>query len=213
MIRGPGYRRWKNRLAMGALGMALALCMVPLISLMVTLVAKGGGVLSFGFLLKRWAPIGESGGMAHAILGSLWLLLIATAVSVPIGLAKGMYLSRRAHTPLAQITRLLLDVMTGIPAIIVGVFIYTIVVRPLTGFSMLSGGLALAMIMLPIFTRTTEQALHSIPQTVHEAGLALGLPERQVMLRIVLRAAVPAVLTGLFLSLARVAGEAAPLLF
>jgi phosphate transport system permease protein len=119
---------------------------------------------------------------------------------------------------LANVTRVLLDVMAGIPAIIVGVFAYTMLVQRGAfslgiGFSMVAGGVALAMIMLPIFARTTEEAMRAIPRTVDEAGLALGLPRRRVILRIVLRAAIPGVLTGLFLSLARVAGEAAPLLF
>jgi phosphate transport system permease protein len=133
-------------------------------------------------------------------------------------MALGIYLTQRSTTRLASFTRLLLDVLSGIPAIIVGVFIYAVVVRK-TGFSFhmglstLAGALALAMIMLPIFARACEEALKSIPRTVDEAGLGLGLPRRTVVLRILIRAAIPAILTGLFLSLARVGGEAAPLLF
>jgi len=137
---------------------------------------------------------------------------------VPLGMALGIYLTQRSTTKLASFTRLLLDVLSGIPAIIVGVFIYAVVVRK-TGFSLhiglstLAGSLALAMIMLPIFARASEEALKSIPRTVDEAGLGLGLPRRTVVLRILIRAAIPAILTGLFLALARVGGEAAPLLF
>jgi phosphate transport system permease protein len=175
-------------------------------------------VIDLHFLTASWQPVGEHGGIAHAIAGSLCLLVVASMAAIPLGLAKGIYLARGADGPIATATRLLLDVMSGIPAIIVGVFIYTLVVRHAgislgTGFSMLAGGLALAMIMLPIFARTTEEALRGIPRTVDEAGLALGLPRRRVIMRIVLRAAAPAVLSGMFLSLARVAGEAAPLLF
>jgi phosphate transport system permease protein len=212
------YRRRKSQLALGLMGLSVLACLVPLASLLFTLVIKGAPAISFRFLTGPWRPVGESGGIAHAIAGSFCLLIIASLFSVPLGLAKGIYLSQRPDSTLAQFTRLVLDVMTGIPAIIVGVFIYTVVVRRTgfslnTGFSMLAGGLSLGMIMLPIFARTSEQALQAIPKTVDEAGLALGLPRRRVVLRILLRSATPAVLTGMFLSLARVAGEAAPLLF
>jgi phosphate transport system permease protein len=212
------WRRWKSRAFLAVMAACLLLCLVPLASLLFTLVKNGASALGGAFLTRRWAPVGEAGGIAHALLGSLCLLGVASLVAVPLGLAKGLFLSQRGDTRLAKVTRVLLDVMTGIPAIIVGVFVYTIVVRPTgfsigTGFSMIAGGLALALIMLPIFARTTEEALRSIPRAVDEAGLALGLPRRRVALRIILRAAFPAVLTGLFLSLARVGGEAAPLLF
>ena len=212
------WRRWKSRGFLVVMGACLLLCLVPLASLLFTLVRNGTSALSLGFLFHGWAPVGESGGIAHALLGSLCLLGVASLIAVPLGLAKGVFLSQRGDTRLAKVTRILLDVMTGIPAIIVGVFIYTIVVRRSgfsirTGFSMIAGGLSLSLIMLPIFARTTEEALRSIPRTVDEAGLALGLPRRRVALRIILRASFPAVLTGLFLALARVGGEAAPLLF
>jgi phosphate transport system permease protein len=211
-------RRWISRSVLAVMGFAVVLCMVPLASLLYTLVANGWQAISFRFLFGEWKPVGEEGGIAHAILGSFALLIVACVFAVPIGLAKGIFLAQRGHTKLAHVTRLLLDVMSGIPAIIVGVFVYTVVVRKSgfslrMGFSMLSGGLALAIIMLPIFARTTEAALRSVPTRVDEAGLALGLPRRRVVMRIILRAAMPAVLTGMFLALARVAGEAAPLLF
>lgn len=213
------WRRWKSRLALWAMGISLVLCLVPLVSLMFTLVVKGAPVLNLRFLTGSFRPVGAGdGGIGHAIAGSLALLGLASAMAVPLGLAKGVFLARGEHPRLAHFLRVLLDVMSGIPAIIVGVFIYTVIVRRSgfslgMGFSMFSGSVALAMIMLPIFARTTEEALRAIPRTVDEAGLALGLPRRRVIGRIVLRAAAPALLTGLFLSLARVAGEAAPLLF
>jgi len=212
------YRRWKGRLFVAIMGSALLLCLVPLGSLLWTLVSRGGSVINFHFLTGSWAPVGEPSGIAHAIVGSLCLLGIASLLAIPLGLANGMFLARRGQTKLAGFIRLLLDVMAGIPAIVVGVFIYNTVVRHGafsigTGFSMLAGGLALGMIMLPIFARTAEEALRLVPSSVDEAGLALGLTQRRVILRIVLRAAVPGVVTGMFLSVARVAGEAAPLLF
>lgn len=212
-----GYRRWKSRVMLAVMGLMLLICLVPLASLLITLISEGAGVISFHFLTGSWMPVGESGGIAHAIAGSMSLLLLASLIAAPLGLANGIYLARSRGGRLVHIVRVLLDVMSGIPAIIVGVFVYSIVVTRSgpglgVGFSMLAGGIALALIMLPIFARTTEEALRAIPPSVDEAGLALGLPRRRVILRVVLRSALPAVLTGLFLSLARVAGEAAPLL-
>lgn len=200
------------------MGLALAVCLAPLASLLYTLVVRGIAVIDFHFLTAAWAPVDERGGIAHAIVGSFCLLGLASLIAVPLGLAKGIYLSQNRETRLAGFVRLLLDVMSGIPAIIVGVFIYTVAVRRDgftlgIGFSMICGALALAMIMLPIFARTTEEALRAIPGTFNEAGLALGLPRRRVILRIILRAAMPGVLTAMFLAISRVAGEAAPLLF
>ena len=215
---GTAYRRWKSRALVALMGAALVLCLVPLASLLYMLVAKGSQVLSFRFLTAPWAPVGEDGGILHAIAGSVCLLAVAVAVAGPLGLAKGLYLAQDRGSRLAPVTRLLLDVMSGIPAIIVGMFIYTVIVRRGgfslgTGFSMIAGGLALGLIMLPIFARTVEQSVRAIPRVVVEGGLALGLPRRRVVMRVVLRSALPAVLTGLFLAIARVAGEAAPLLF
>jgi phosphate transport system permease protein len=217
-ITHSSWRRWKSRLIVWMMGLAVLLCLIPLASLLFTLIAKGTPVLNFRFITGPWKPVGESGGIAHAIVGSICLLGVASLFAVPLGLAKGVFLAQRGETKLARFSRLTLDVMTGVPAIIIGVFIYTLVVKRSgfslgTGFSMIAGGLSLGMIMLPIFARTAEQAQRAIPRSVDEAGLALGLPRRKVILWIVLRSATPAVLTGMFLSLARVAGEAAPLLF
>jgi phosphate transport system permease protein len=218
LAASASYRRWKSRIFTVVMGLMLLVALVPLVSVLWTIFKNGAQAVTPQFLTASWAPVGEGGGIAHAIAGSLSLLVMASAVAVPLGLANGIYLARRTQTRLAWITRLLLDVMSGIPAIIAGVFIYTIVVRNSgfslgVGFSMIAGGLSLAMIMLPIFARTSEEAIRAIPRTIEEAGLALGLPRRRVAMFIVVRAAVPAIFTGLFLSLARVAGEAAPLLF
>jgi phosphate transport system permease protein len=209
------YRRFKNRAVLSVMSLAVILCLIPLAALMTTLLSNGFGSLSWNFIRKRSE---EGEGVGNALLGSFLILICAAFFAVPLGLALGIYLTQRAGTRLASASRMLLDVLSGIPAIIVGVFIYTIVVRKVgfslrIGFSTLAGALALAIIMLPIFARATEEALKAIPKTVDEAGLGLGLPRRTVVLRILIRAAMPSILTGLFLSLARVAGEAAPLLF
>jgi phosphate transport system permease protein len=218
-INNAAFRRFKNRVAVSSMGALVMICLVPLGALSYALLREGGSSLSGKFLTGLPKPAGEvGGGVGNAILGSCLLLLFAAIFAVPLGMALGIYLTQRSTTKLASFTRLLLDVLSGIPAIIVGVFIYAVVVRK-TGFSLhyglstLAGSLALAMIMLPIFARASEEALKSIPRTVDEAGLGLGLPRRTVVLRILIRAAIPAILTGLFLALARVGGEAAPLLF
>jgi phosphate transport system permease protein len=214
IISNAKSRRWKNRLALAIMTFMVAACLLPLASLSWTLVSKGIGVINWRFLVNL--PLDEPAGVGNAILGSLMVLLTASCFAAPLGLLLGLYLSNCSDSRMATPTRMVLDMMSGIPAIVVGMFIYTLVVKPiwtLRGFSMLSGGLALAMIMLPIVARTCEEALKAIPGTVNEAGLALGLPRRRVILRIVLRSAMPAVITGFFLSLARVGGEAAPLLF
>jgi phosphate transport system permease protein len=213
------WRRWKNRVIIGLMGAALALAILPLVSVLWTLAAKGLPHVSSDLLLHNASEDASKPGIANAITGSLSLLLVAAAVSIPLGLAVGIYLSQRGNGRLGMVVRILLDVMSGIPAIIVGVFVYTVVVRKHgdfslhVGYSMFAGGLALGMIMLPIFARMSEEAMRQIPGTVEEAGLGLGLTRRKVITRIILRAAMPAVLTGAFLALSRVAGEAAPLLF
>jgi phosphate transport system permease protein len=213
------YRRWKNRIVLSVMSVMVLICLVPLAALMWTLLSSGLSSVNWKFLTNLPKPPGETGGgLGNAILGSFLILLVSACFAVPLGLALGIYLTQRSTTRLASFSRLLLDVLSGIPAIIVGVFVYAIVVRK-TGFSLhmglsaLAGSLALAMIMLPIFARATEEALKAIPKTVDEAGLGLGLPRRTVVVRILVRAATPSILTGLFLALARVGGEAAPLLF
>jgi phosphate transport system permease protein len=192
-ISNAFHRRWKNRLVIGSMGLLVLICLVPLAALMYALLKEGGSSISGGFLTNLPKPPGETGGgVGNAILGSLLLLLFSAFFAVPLGLALGIYLTQRSTTRLASLTRLLLDVLAGIPAIIVGVFTYSVVVRR-DGFSLhmglstLAGALALAMIMLPIFARAAEEALKSIPKTVDEAGLGLGLPRRTVVLRILVR--------------------------
>ena len=210
-IRNARRRKWKNRAAMVVMSLMLLACLVPLASMMYTLLAQGLRCINWDFLVGL--PLQTPPGVGNAILGSLLVLLVASCFSVPLGLLVGLYLSQGGEGRLTTPTRTLLDVMSGTPAIVVGMFINAMVVRPMQSASLLAGGVALAMIMLPIFARTTEEAVKSIPATVTEAGLALGLPRRRVVMRVVLRGAIPGVLTGFFLALARVGGEAAPLLF
>lgn len=209
-VLNTGRRRWKSRLATAVMAAMVLASLLPLVSVSWSLLAKGWAPLTSYFFTHL--PIDSPPGVGNAILGTMLILLFAALMAVPFGLLVGIYLAHRGTTRLAHTTRTTLDVMSGIPALVVGMFVYTLVVRQF-GFSLLAGSLSLALIMLPIFARTTEEAVKAIPITVNEAGLALGLPRRRVILRIVLRSAMPSVLTGLFLALARVGGEAAPLLF
>lgn len=210
MVRNARMRRWKNHVAMAVMLLMVMACLIPLASLCWTLGSRGINAVSLQFFTNL--PLDTPRGVGNAIVGSLLILAVAIVVAVPLGLLVGLYLARPTAGRMVPITRTLLDVMSGIPAIVVGMFIYALIVRQ-AGFSLYAGGLALGMIMLPIFARTTEEAVRAVPLTVNEAGLALGLPRRRVILWIVLRSAMPSVLTGLFLAVARVGGEAAPLLF
>ncbi len=210
-VSNAARRRWKNRLAMAAMALMVGLCLVPLVSVVYKLLVMGVPTLSVKLITGL--PLSTPKGIGNAIAGSGLILLLATILCVPLGMLCGLYLSQYPASRIARLSRLLLDAMAGIPAIVVGMFIYTIVVLPMGGASLLAGAMSLAIIMLPVFARTAEEALKAVPPTVTEAGLGLGLPRRTVILRVLVRSAMPPILTGLFLAIARVGGEAAPLLF
>lgn len=211
MVPNASWRRLKNRATLAILFLMVLLCLLPLVSVMHKLLTMGFSTVNFRFLTNL--PLATPKGIGNSIIGSGLILGVASLFAVPLGLLTGLYLSQRGQTHTARTCRLLLDVMSGIPAIVVGMFIYTLVVLPMGGASLLAGGLSLAMIMLPIFARTTEEAVKAIPLTVTEAGLGLGLPRRKIIMRILVRSAMPSIMTGFFLAVARVSGEAAPLLF
>ena len=188
--------------------------LLALFSILLHLVTKGITSLNWEFLTHLPKPVGEpGGGMANAIVGTLTLLAIAFVVGVPVGLGAGIYLSEYAGHRFAEIVRFTTDVLNGIPSIVYGIFAYTIFVLPFKTFSALSGGVALGIMMIPMITRTTESFLRMVPQSLREAGLALGAHKWRVILEIVLPAALGGIVTGVMVSLARVAGETAPLLF
>lgn len=210
-IANAGKRKLINLVAMLVMGAMLIVCLIPLVSVSWTLLSKGLPAISLDFLTDL--PLSAQSGIGNAILGWFLILLVASLFAIPFGLLVGIYLAQCPSSRLATPTRTLLDVMSGIPAIVVGMFVYSMVVLPMKSYSLMAGGASLAMIMLPIFARTSEEALKAIPETVMEAGLGLGLPRWRVVLQVLLRSALPGVLTGFFLALARVGGEAAPLLF
>ncbi|GAA5532950.1 phosphate ABC transporter permease PstA [Deinococcus aluminii] len=206
-------RRLKNLLMGGLILLATLLVVAPLILIFVYLLREGLGALNLDFFTRTPAPEGEAGGgLLNAITGSLEMLAMASVVGVLVGVAGGIFLAEYPRHPLMPTIRLLSDVLAGIPAIVMGLVAYGLIVLRF-GFSGLAGALALGFLMIPIVVRTTEEVLKLVPQTVREAGLSLGLPQWVVILRVVLPAAAGGIVTGVLLALARVAGEAAPLLF
>jgi len=196
----------------------LTLCTISILFILFIILAhlfiQGVSSLNLGFFINLPKPVGESGGgMANAIVGTFILLGLAICVGVPIGLGTGVYLSEYADLKFAQVVRFMADVMNGIPSIVYGIFAYIVCVLPMKGFSALSGGFALGIMMIPMISRTSEQFVRMVPHQLREAGLALGVPKWRVTLDIIIPAAMAGITTGVMVSLARVAGETAPLLF
>ena len=174
---------------------------------------RGIGSLNLQFLIDTPKPVGEGGGIGNAILGSLMLLAVASVIGLPFGIATGIYLAEFGDGRFATAARFVADTLTGVPSIVVGVFIYSIIVLPMKQFSALAGGVALAVIMIPIVARTTEEMIRLVPASLREGALALGAPQWKVTLGVVLPAAATGIATGAMLAVARVSGETAPLLF
>ena len=194
-----------------------ALCTLFAICILLIIFAyiawQGLGSVNVHFLLDSPRPVGEGGGIGNAILGTAVLLLMASAFGMPIGIAVGVFLSEFGKGKFATLVRFVVDTLTGIPSIVTGVFVYAIIVLPLKHFSALAGGVALALIMIPIVARTTEEMIKLVPQSLREGALALGAPQWRVTLGIVIPAAASGIATGAMLAVARVSGETAPLLF
>jgi len=175
---------------------------------------NGGRYLNWDFFTKLPAPVGESGGgMANAIVGSAKLLLLATLIGAPIGLLGGIYLAEFGGRTFPFVVRYVADLLNGVPSIIVGIFAYTVVVLKVRHFSAWAGGFALGIMMIPIALRSTEEFLRQVPRNLREGALALGATRSQMILTVVVPAAMRGILSGLMLDIARVAGETAPLLF
>jgi phosphate transport system permease protein len=194
------------------LGTVVAL--IPLASVLYYVVVRGIGGINLDFFSELPKPVGESGGgMGNAVLGTLKLIGLAGLFGIPPGILAGVYLAEFGHSKLAGLVRFSADVMSGVPSITVGLFVYSLVVVTTKHFSALAGGIALAILMLPMVTRTTEELLRLVPESLREAALGLGVPKWRATLRVMLRTALPGIAVGVMLSVARVAGETAPLLF
>jgi phosphate transport system permease protein len=193
---------------------AMALALIPLLSLLYLVVSKGLHRFDLDFFIHLPRPVGvPGGGMANAIVGTLTLVLIASLVGMPIGVAAGLYLSEYGESRFAGTVRFWADVLSGVPSIVTGIFAYEIIVKPMHGFSALAGGFALGTMMVPIIARITEEVVRLVPTSLREAALALGIPRWKSILYVVLRTAISGVATGLLLAATRVASETAPLLF
>lgn len=207
----------RRRIVSSMVGALTALCALFAVTILVLILGyiawRGIGSLSFQFLVNEPRPYGEGGGIGNAIVGSFIMLLLSAVIGLPIGIALGLYLAELGGGRFASGVRFITDTLTGVPSIVVGVFIYTIVVLPMQRFSALAGGVALAVIMIPIVARTTEEIIRLVPTSLREGALALGAPQWRVTLGVVLPAAASGIATGAMLAVARVSGETAPLLF
>ncbi len=203
-----------NFLMEGLCWLSVAIALVPLFLILFHLIHLGFSSVNWDLFTKMPKPVGEvGGGMANAIVGSIMILSLATVLGIPIGLLGGLYLSEYPATRLGTIARFMADILNGTPSIVIGIFIYSIIVIPMHGYSALAGGVALGFMMIPIVMRTTEEMLKLVPHTLREGGMALGLPYWRVLFSIVLTTGRRGIVTGILLALSRVAGETAPLLF
>jgi phosphate transport system permease protein len=210
----PAARRVKSAVMSGATAGAAGLVVLPLMLIFGFLVYQGASAVNLDFFVHLPKPVGEiGGGMANAIVGSLILVGLAAGFGLPLGIAGGIYLAESRDRRLPWIVRFVADVLNGVPSIVIGIFAYGVMVLPFRRFSAIAGGFALAVIMLPIVVRTTEELVRLVPSSLREAALALGIPEWKVLLRVVLPTARAGIITGVMVSIARVAGETAPLLF
>ena len=208
------WRRVKDHLATAFAVSTVILVLAPLIAIFAYLVIKGVGSINLSFLTQTPKPPGEAGGgMANAIAGSVLILGIASLLGVPVGIGAGIYLSEFGRNRFGDTVRFVSDVLNGVPSIVIGIVAYALVVLRQKHFSALAGGAALAIMMIPTITRTTEEMLLLVPGALREAAYGLGVPRWRTTLSIVLRTATSGVITGVMLAFARVAGETAPLLF
>jgi phosphate transport system permease protein len=207
------HRKIKNKFMKLVLVLLTALAIIPLAIIFFHVVKSGFSALSYDFLTSLPAPVGQpGGGIANAILGSLTMIALASLIGVPIGVFGGTYLSEYPNGKLSSTLRFVVDLMTSIPSIVIGLYVYSMIVVPMKGFSAYAGALALALLMFPIVVKSTEEVLRLLPQNIREAGLALGIPRWRVILSIILKGSIPSITTGVLLSIARVSGETAPLL-
>ena len=208
------YRKAKSTAFKSIVILLSFLCTIPLIGILYYIVRKGIKAINWQFLVQLPKPVGETGGgIANALTGSIALVLVAAVIAIPVGILAGIYLSENKDRKLAYWTRLSADILQGVPSIVTGIVAYFWIVKPMKGFSSFSGSIALAIMMLPIVVRTTEETLLLIPHSLKEAALALGVPYHRTILKVIVPCGLSGILSGVLLSVARIAGETAPLLF
>ena len=209
-----GYRKALSHLIVVSCGLAVALALVPLAFVLFYVVTQGISSLSWSFFTEMPKPVGETGGgMGNAVMGSMMVVGIGALFAIPIGIVSGIYASEYAGSRLAAAVRFAADTLNGVPSIVIGVFVYGVAVLPFRHYSAIAGGLALGIMMIPLIMRTTEELLLLVPGSLKEGALALGATRARAVFTVVLPAALPGIMTGILLALARIAGETAPLLF
>ena len=207
-------RRVMNGIMTGVVSLAALVTALPLLFILFHLVKEGAAALSPYFFTQMPNPPGEAGGgMANAIVGTLIVIGLACGIGLPIGIGAGLYLAEFKATRLANTVRFLADVLNGLPSIVLGIFAWQFLVKPLGHFSALAGGVALAAMMIPMITRTTEEMVRLVPTSLKEAAMALGYSRARTAMTVVLRTATAGIVTGVLVAVARIAGETAPLLF
>jgi len=207
-------RQFVDRVMGALLSLATLIALVPLVLVIAFILANGAAGMNLDLLTQLPKPVGElGGGLANAFVGTAVLIVLAVVMGVPVGILAGVHLSEFGHNRFASLLRFLTDVLTGVPSIVIGIVAYTAIVLPMHSFSALSGGFALALIMVPVVTRTTEEALKRVPQTLREAAFGLGVAEWKTILFVVIPSGMGGIVTGVMLAVARISGETAPLLF
>jgi len=207
-------RRFKDRLAFALGALCAILAMIPLLSILYEVVKKGLSTINLEFLTNIPGVVGQpGGGIGPAIQGTLILIGLTTLIGVPLGLVSGIYLSEFGNNSIGRIIRFLNDVLAEFPSIVVGVVVFTLIVLTFKTFSVIAGALALSIIMLPIVTRTTEESMKLVPNSIRDAATALGVKKWRTTLSVVLSTGRNGVATGILLSIARIARESAPLVF
>jgi phosphate transport system permease protein len=213
LSRSDRTRRTISALMTGLTALCTILAVGVLAIILWYIARRGISSLTVAFLVETPKPVGEGGGIGNAIVGSAVLLGLACLAGIPLGIATGVYLSEVGRGWFSSVVRFFVDTLTGIPSIVTGVFVYAVIVLRAKHFSAYAGGIALAMIMIPIVARTTEEMIRLVPHSLREGALALGAPQWRVTLGIVIPAAASGIATGAMLAIARISGETAPLLF
>ncbi len=213
-MNNVNLRIWKDRIFQVVMGLLALISALPLIFIIYYVTSKGIAVIDWSFLVNVPKSAGdEGGGIANAIVGTLMLIGIATLIALPISILIGIFLAEDRKNRLSYWVRLCVEILQGTPSIVIGIIAYLWVVKPMGSFSAFSGGLALAIMMIPFIARSTEETLLLIPKSYREASLALGVPYYKTILRVILPSGAGGLITGIMISLSRIAGETAPLLF
>lgn len=209
-----GARNIKSLIFKGVVVFFAFLIVLPLIVILLYIIKQGATQVNWTFLTHVPAPVGEKGGgISNAFVGSFIMVIMASIIAIPVGILAGIYLSENPRTKLAYYSGLCVDILQGVPSIVVGIVVYLWIVKPTGTFSAIAGSVALAIMMLPIIIRSTEQTLKLLPDSLKEAALSLGVPYHRVILKVIVPCGFAGILSGITLSIARIIGETAPLLF